>query len=530
MEFQEKTTYVTEYNKRVSNAQTHTNAMFIKYQQRAFALGMDSSTPGFSYWKTKGHNEYGQVIWEHEYPIPFSELYKSFFLRVLYWAEPSLLVPYLEEAFVGDIVDRDYIESLLVGFEEMGVSQLDKLIIAYDNFKPRPAGPTATVKELLAHPELDSGGIIIGGPKLAARMETVRGWLLRKANKISSNETTTKENEVILQQRRLEAYDHQKNMVEKYCTQTGDGEAIGTWSSQREIIDLEGNPRLLFYQEYPKPHSSLYLHHFLNMIMRKDTADIITWLNREFHNDVIDKNYVETLLTELEKLGMNVKGTTVIIDGSVINSYPPVDPKTSDYLYSEDYTHAVNQNIFYGGEDFRRRAFLIRGWCQGKTLYASALPYNEATIDPVFIPISTDKQTSIVNPDASPSTALERAGRPTANRLDEDLTAYFSWGFNKSHCDKLAKMLSLCPPSEIFKEVKNAHSRIWVLADAIKNTDKSAALSAKPAHDLVEAFGKRYGYTVEGKLTKKAANQTYQDNLKLILDAIERMKKQGEFN
>jgi hypothetical protein len=180
--------YAGELDKRVLKALAHTQEMYLKHYQMSGNMGRLSSLPGFECWITEGRNSIGQVIWDNEWPMPFSFLYASFFLRVLRWSSPQSLIPHLEERFSGDIIDRDYIEGLLANFEEIGITQTGKIIIADDSTEPRPAGPAATLESLRANGGLSYAAYIEGGSMMAGRIATVRHWLSRKEEKDVTNE------------------------------------------------------------------------------------------------------------------------------------------------------------------------------------------------------------------------------------------------------------------------------------------------------------------------------------------------------
>lgn len=184
-----KSEYATELAKRVAKADAHCQEMCLKYWQTAYDMGRGSSFPGFDCWETETKNSHGQTTWEYEYPMPYSGLrYESLFLRVLRWVRPQLLIPNLEVRFAGDLIDRDYIEGLLVSLEELGATTPGKILIAHDIAGVLVAGPNATIKSLS---EVEYGpkasAHIESGELIKNRISIVRRWLKRKKRESTPN-------------------------------------------------------------------------------------------------------------------------------------------------------------------------------------------------------------------------------------------------------------------------------------------------------------------------------------------------------
>jgi hypothetical protein len=180
--------YATEREERVLRAQAHTQEMFSKYYSMSGSMGRLSSSPGFECWITEGRNHIGQVTWVNEWPLPFSCLYPSYSLRSLRWLSAQLLIPYLEEGFSGDLIDRDYIEGMMTSFEELGIAHPGKIIVADDSFIPRLAGPHSTLDELNSSGPYNYAAYIECGPMMVGRIALVRQWLKRKKKQAPLNE------------------------------------------------------------------------------------------------------------------------------------------------------------------------------------------------------------------------------------------------------------------------------------------------------------------------------------------------------
>jgi len=121
------------------------------------------------------------------------------------------------------------------------------------------------------------------------------------------------------------------------------------------------------------------------------------------------------------------------------------------------------------------------------------------------------------------------AGTATGIRVAENIDAVFNWGFLTTHCDRLAKMLDLCPPNEDFEQVSNANTKIWALAKSIKGRG-GQSYSAKTEASLARMLGARYGYTVSGKLTNVKENAELATSTIHLQDSIQRWKNNKEIS
>lgn len=117
-----------------------------------------------------------------------------------------------------------------------------------------------------------------------------------------------------------------------------------------------------------------------------------------------------------------------------------------------------------------------------------------------------------------------QAGTPTGVRSPESLDEFFTWKFNTTHCDRLAKMAELCPPDRDFDKVSNAHTKIWAVVKAIKSGGYSSVSEGKLAKEL----GRRYGYMVANKLTNVSKNAELSDILTNLKHHITLWKDSGE--
>lgn len=493
--------YTVTRQQRESNAEAHYYETHRKYA----ALGKNADDIN-SWWEWREHH--GSRYAHHEYPKPYCGEYFGHFIRSVMGSRFVDLKPWLNKEFVGDEVDRDYLEGLLDYAEQTHGLHQDRAMLVLRNgdevsYDPLPLGQAHRQPDGVA-----SSNVIRGGEEFRRRAAIIRAWCRSKAD----TETATKAQHILLHRRQLEALAHEQEMTEKHSVYDESGCNIGAgWSGEKEVIDANGKPHLLFYQDRPKPHSSFYIGYFLNYIQKQDLEDITPWLNREFNNDAVDKKYVNGLLIELENLGMDVEGTTVVQQGEEFISYPP-NPIDAAYSYAENVQRIECDNLSRGGIKFVRRARIIREWCRlDEAETASELlhigPSSSSTVD--FIP------------EASPS-----AGTPTGTRDFSCLDYAFSCGFKTEHCDRLAQSLDLCPPDQTFERVNNAHTKIWVLVDAIRSSESYSMLTA---NKLAKLLGKRYGYTVADKLTKKSENKDYHASIRLVCDSIKRMEKQGEF-
>lgn len=109
-------------------------------------------------------------------------------MRTLRWLPAQSLIPNLEEQFAGDLIDRDYIEGILVSLEELGATAPGKILIAHDMAGVLVAGPNATIESLSevgygpkASAHIESGTLI------KDRISLVRHWLKRKKRELTAN-------------------------------------------------------------------------------------------------------------------------------------------------------------------------------------------------------------------------------------------------------------------------------------------------------------------------------------------------------
>lgn len=497
--------YTLTRQQRESNAEAH----YYEARRKYAALGKNADDIS-TWWEWREHH--GSRYAHHDYPKPYCGEYFGHFIRSVMGSRFVDLKPWLHKEFVGDEVDRDYLEGLLDYAEQThGLHQDGAMLILRNgdevSYDPLPLG------QVHPHPDgVASSNVIWGGEEFRRRAIIIREWCRSKAD----SETSTKAQHILLHRRQLEALAHEQEMAEKYSINDESGRNIAAWSGEKEVIGADGKPHLLFYQDKPKPHSSLYIGYFLNYIQQQDLEDITPWLNREFNNDAVDKKYVNSLLIELETLGMDVEGTTIVQQGEELVSYPP-NPVGEAYSYAENFRRIVHDNISYGGIKFVRRAQTIREWCRlngGDTTSTLAIESSIAA--------SSDSTPDRSKPD--------KKSKPDPRDASETLETYLS-EFTTAGCDDLAASVGLYPPASSrrkptvlnYHPVQGAKTMLYAIADALEVNDK---LVPGQKIAFIRALGRRLGFPVE-KPAQNSGTDSYKNAFKQAKARLEEFDKDG---
>jgi hypothetical protein len=162
--------YIAEKQRRQFKGLSHWEAMLFKYDDA-----------GFSTWG-----------WGNT-PLPHYYLYEGYFLFLIADTPARELLPQLEYVFYGDAVDLDYLEGLLLGYEEAGVLASVNPIAVNDVtgdvilLDDQGNAPFKVMMPVDDQEEAGTEAIAIGaqvavkaGQNLAARFEIIRNWIGRK--------------------------------------------------------------------------------------------------------------------------------------------------------------------------------------------------------------------------------------------------------------------------------------------------------------------------------------------------------------
>jgi hypothetical protein len=138
------------------------------------------------------HKNDGQVYYnyEHDYPKPYSNNYLTYFIEIFFrkGSENNLLF-YLDNDFIGDDIDAEYIESLLIGVKDYGLFiPKSILILNYGGiggsitYGPPPNGGHYIDLEKNHH--VGSYDVYIGSELNIERAELIRRWLKRRSSEL----------------------------------------------------------------------------------------------------------------------------------------------------------------------------------------------------------------------------------------------------------------------------------------------------------------------------------------------------------
>lgn len=158
-------------------------------------------------------------------------------------------------------------------------------------------------------------------------------------------------------------------------------------------------------------------------------------------------------------------------------------------------------------------------------VYAGFYEYVERDLTKLVGCTAAIPEATVALPTPTSTSKKQQAGTPTGNRVDDNIDALFSWRFKTTHCDRLAKMVDLCPPIEAFEKVGHANTRIWAVVKTIKS---GKSYSSKTEAALARELGNRYGYVVSNKLSKVNENRELSGFLEHLKHHIAKWKEQGE--
>lgn len=488
-----------------------------------YALGNDANNIDTWWEEREIENELGQKVkYRHlESPPSYCSNYIYHFLPLILNSDITDIRRLLDDEFIGDKVDQDYIKDLLTYAEDLGLATEGAVVIVGGGIATYDApGPG----EHCDFKGIASSNIFRGGKGFNRRAQIVREWCQDKADvKVSMQAQDN-----ILQNRRLEALAHEQKMVNEYQVRDENGRNIDTWSDIREVTDDDGKQRLFFHQDQPKPHSELYIGYFVRTILDHDLEDITPWLNREFNQDSIDKKYVDSLLDRLEKLEMNVEGTMLLNESGELISYPAANPSTSEFIYAKNYSRMVSSHISYGGKKFIRRAQIIRIWCRVGSSTANEIFPKEN--------VPTINNTVIVAPEETPVSKKQ----PHDPRNADELLEKYLIEFSTAECDELAEAVLLNPPAPTkrkkivlpYESKQGAKNMIYAIADTLDHPSVGILKDGKKI-DFIKALGRRLGFP-SNKPERDADALSYKfaaDESRKCLDALlkDRTKKESVF-
>jgi hypothetical protein len=164
-----------EYNdtryQRWADSWAHDREMSAKY----LAMGKNPDDIS-SWWEKREEVKEGKTnsYYHHDYPKPYSDLYLRRFLNLIVRHNFTDIKPSLYREFVGDKVDRDYIEALLVDAEDLGLSTDEAVVIVDESGET--CYPPPSPFEFYNFMEVPTSNIFYGGNSFQRRASLVREW------------------------------------------------------------------------------------------------------------------------------------------------------------------------------------------------------------------------------------------------------------------------------------------------------------------------------------------------------------------
>lgn len=335
------------------------------------------------------------------------------------------------------------------------------------------------------------------------------------------------------------AHEHEQLMVAKY--RTGELAEPGIervpdnyhlWQEIIEYVDNEGNNRKRTHRDYPLPYTDdRYFRRFLELFLCRGAETGLTYkLSKEFTGDDVDSDYIEQLLITAEEYRLFEDDAAICFYGD--NDYLIYRPSQYRPPQAGVFNSILNgvpmYDIIVGSEANKARAKMIRRWLKKRkkqlgTSWAAPriIPAALATLSTAAAPAEAPKLNAQLDGVANKKPV---AGTATGHCDPQDLDDCFSWRFKTSHCDRLAKMVDLCPPGQPFAAVGRPNTKIWAVVRAIK----AGGYSAKTGAALAKLLGLRYGYTVAGKLTNVKTNAELENALGYLNDTIRNWKESKE--
>ncbi|RZK38759.1 MAG: hypothetical protein EOO61_07745 [Hymenobacter sp.] len=273
------------------------------------------------------------------------------------------------------------------------------------------------------------------------------------------------------------------------------------WDMQEQELPRKitsGNGYQYFY--YPKPYSQKYFWRFLHLIINTSFASVKTALHEQFFGDKLDRDYIEGLLLHAEHdCFLTKEGAVLIADDE--NELAFENPH-NDWPFGT-YPEAIEKfsdSVFYGGENFKQRAKLVRVWCQEMVAEEQS---KHNSIDS-SIPSIVNASISVEDFSQPDSTRRQRRTNIDIVALDpRDASVeleQFLINSSTRLCDILAEAVGFRPPAatrkhsaiRAFKKVGDGPTaRIYAVADflALQNL-----VQARKKTRLVIAMGRRLGY------------------------------------
>jgi hypothetical protein len=172
-------------------SQSHEEEMIEKYSA---IHGLDKAHD-FHYWWQEVKYESGNKVtlgYHRDFPMPYSNYYLQHFIET-YFAKGSEnnLIFNLENHFIGDEIDAEYIETLFISVKDLGLFTPRAILIFNDGaggmttYAP-PADGLEYINVASAQ-NVSSSSVFEGSELNLERAEIIRRWLKRRANELTSN-------------------------------------------------------------------------------------------------------------------------------------------------------------------------------------------------------------------------------------------------------------------------------------------------------------------------------------------------------
>lgn len=257
-----------------------------------------------------------------------------------------------------------------------------------------------------------------------------------------------------------------------------------------------GNGLQRFY--YPRPYSEKYFWRFLHLLINTPLMDVKAALRNQFFGDQVDRDYVDGLLLHAEhNCHLTVDGAAVIADNEGVLAFQDPYSEWAFGTYPEG-VESFGDCIFFGGEDFKRRAQLVREWCQEMALVDKEQPINaQYTPEEQVTSLPEASEESLKAALALPSLFMSNDEEPATK--ESILTDFQFENLTSAQCQTLCAAVGLDDQAQSYKP-----ARAWGLAEVLVYYNFAA--KGRTA-ELVQAIGKAYKIKMKENYAPDKLNQ-----------------------
>lgn len=302
------TSFPTAQERRVKS-HSHESEMIEKYST---ICGHDKALDFHCWWQEVKYESGGKVTlgYHRDFPLPYGNYYLQHFIET-YFSKGSEnnLIFNLENHFIGDEIDSEYIETLFISAKDLGLFTPRAIIIFNDGagsmttYAPPPNG--LEYVNVSSSQKVASSSVFEGSELNLERAEVIRRWLKRRANELDAEKPVKHPNGRTLSpdtNQIAHALIKREGRLFLLCLEGELETTLEEIAQQNKFFD--------YFDEYSKIYKRLYSHQKWTLAQVPKEAEMHIRIHMFFNNTMkyFQKRYDkgETLWTSYKMCDMGI--------------------------------------------------------------------------------------------------------------------------------------------------------------------------------------------------------------------------------